>query len=99
VLRGANALAVADTNNNVLRLIPLSGSNVSTLVGSGANTNVDGVGTSATFNQPRGLAANSTESGGATLFVSTSSALRRVDARSLQSGMVGTDLAGVHPGP
>ena len=26
-------------------------------------------------------------------------ALRRVDARSLQSGMVGTDLAGVHPGP
>jgi hypothetical protein len=26
-------------------------------------------------------------------------ALRRVDARSLQSGMVGTDMAGVHPGP
>ena len=26
-------------------------------------------------------------------------ALRRVDARSLQSGLVGTDMAGVHPGP
>jgi sugar lactone lactonase YvrE len=50
-------LYVADTLNHRIRVIT-SGAVVSTLAGSGTPGNADGVGTGATFNQPRGLAVD-----------------------------------------
>eukprot|EP00966_Prymnesium_polylepis_P050886 1178304-Prymnesium_polylepis.1 len=46
---------VADSGNNVIRLIIMSGSSVMTLAGQANTGTTDGTGTSALFNEPRGL--------------------------------------------
>jgi streptogramin lyase len=53
----AGNVYVADTDNNKIRKISTSG-DVSTLAGSGSSGNTNGVGTAASFNQPRGLAVD-----------------------------------------
>ena len=51
----AGALYVADTNNKKIRLIDLDLLSVSTVLGSGTATQVDGTGTAATFFYPIGV--------------------------------------------
>lgn len=53
-------LYVADLNGSRIRKITLSTAAVVTIAGSGAQTEVDGIGTSASFNGPFGLVINST---------------------------------------
>jgi sugar lactone lactonase YvrE len=49
-------LYVADTNNNLIRRIDVSGNAVTTLAGSGSAAYAEGSGTAASFNFPRGIA-------------------------------------------
>jgi len=53
-------LYVADTANNMIRKIDLSGNVTSTIAGTGAEGNDNGAGASATFNHPEALATDGT---------------------------------------
>jgi len=70
---------VADSGNYVVRAINLTSSAVTTLVGNGGVTSVDGVGTAASID-PRYLALSP---GGATLFVKTPDAVRAINLATL----------------
>ncbi len=61
-------LYVADKSNNTIRRIVIATEVVSTLAGSGAAGNADGIGTAATFSGPGGLVIDSS---GTNLYVST----------------------------
>lgn len=52
---------ITDTLNNLIRKIIMSDGTVSTFAGSGTQSSVDGTGTAATFNRPRYLAIDSTD--------------------------------------
>ena len=58
---GSGNVYVADTGNNLIRMITFSGSawTVSTVAGSGATGSANGTGTGASFNGPRGMAFDS----------------------------------------
>ncbi len=72
---------VADTGNNRIRRINVASQSVTTLAGSGSFGYVDGVGNSAIFNQPKGVAVSPD---GATVYVADTSnnRIRRIDATS-----------------
>ena len=56
----ATHVFVSSLNGNKIRQVEISTGIVSTLAGSGTALSVDGTGTAASFNSPRGVAANST---------------------------------------
>lgn len=87
-IAGDGTIYVADTMNNVVRLVQTDGT-LATLAGTGAYGRVDGVGGVARFGMPEGIAVSS----GGTVYVSdtTNDALRRVTA----SGTVETLLTGL----
>ncbi len=58
---GGTTLYVADTFNHLIRQITVSSGTVVTLAGSGTAGATDATGTSATFNNPQGLALDTTE--------------------------------------
>ena len=78
-----------DGGNNRIRIISISTSAVSTLAGNGAAGGLDGVGTTATFNKPRGVSLDATFS---VLYVAEDSG-HRIRSISLSSALVST-LAG-----
>jgi len=82
-------LYVAGGNNQTIRRIVIATGVVSTLAGSGAAGNADGTGAAATFNQPKGLAIDSS---GTNLYVAARSGnnIRRI---VIATGVV-TTLAG-----
>ncbi len=69
---------VADLSNNRIRKINPSGV-VSTFAGSGAATNVNGIGTAASFGQPRDLAIDSIGN----IYVAASRLIRKINASGL----------------
>ena len=85
----ATNLYVADKTNNTIRQIVIATGVVTTLAGSGAAGNADGTGLAATFNQPHGLAIDSS---GTNLYVATVTGnnIRRI---VIATGVV-TTLAG-----
>jgi sugar lactone lactonase YvrE len=80
-------LLVADSLNHLVRVIAPATGAVATMLGSGINATIDGVGTSASFNGPRGLALD--RQGGGFLFVAEFSGhtIRRAE---LATGLVAT---------
>jgi sugar lactone lactonase YvrE len=56
VIPSTNVIVVGDTSNHRIRLVTYPGGVVTTLAGSGTATYADGTGTSASFNDPRGVA-------------------------------------------
>jgi hypothetical protein len=55
-----NNLYVTDSSNNKIRKIVISTGVVTTLAGGGSGTSTDGTGTSASFNNPRGITTDGT---------------------------------------
>ena len=85
------SLFVADSGNNAVRRVTLSGI-VSTVAGNGRPGDTDGTGAGATFNQPSGI----TIGPGGSLFVADTGndQIRRVT----QDGRVAIFAGGLHPG-
>ncbi len=83
-------LYIVDTSNNRIRKMVISTGVVTTIAGSGASTFLDGTGTAATFNNPRGITTDGTN-----LYVSDSynHAIRKV---VISTGAV-TTIAGAYP--
>lgn len=73
-------LFVCDTNNHMVRRITLAGAMVETFAGAGTPGYVDGVGTGARFNFPRGVISDG--SGRLVLMDANNHAVRRIDLAS-----------------
>ena len=83
---GSGVVYVADTNNNRIRKVTPEGV-VTTFAGSGAPGSVNGTGTAATFNGPRGIAVDSS----GTLYVSDSynNRIRKITSAGVVTTFVG----------
>lgn len=84
---GAGNVYVSDSNNHKIRKITPSGV-VTTLAGSGAFGSADGLGTAASFNNPRGIAVQTD----GTVFVADSNnhTIRRIDADGTVTTVAGS---------
>ena len=82
----SGVLYVADNDNQRVRSITVSNTTVSTLAGNGIAGGVDGAGTTATFNRPRGITLDATFS---TLYVAEENG-NRIRSISLSTALVST---------
>ena len=55
IVIGSGDVVVSELNTNRIRLVKIATGQVTTLAGSGVGSNVDGLGTAATFDRPRGI--------------------------------------------
>ena len=92
VIPSSGTVVVADTNNNLIRLVTYPGGVVTTLAGSGSAGASDDVGTSASFGTPTGVAViESSSSSGVIIVADSENYLVRVVT---YPGAVVTTLAG-----
>ncbi|TGN09383.1 hypothetical protein [Leptospira ilyithenensis] len=85
-------LYISDVLNNLIRKIVLASGEVTTIAGSGASGNIDGIGTNATFANPLGIASD-----GKNLYI-TNFALHTIRKIDLATNSV-TTIAGIASSP
>ena len=92
----ATNLYVADAFNHRIRKVVIATGAVSTLAGNGTAGNVDGTGTAAQFNEPRGIGID----GAGNLYVAEriGNRIRKVTPEGVVTNLAGTGTAGTNNG-